>query len=143
MNLAEDPKLVLFQMRHQAERTVTEVTAASKKIESFLNDFKNIKETTLFEINNLLIVVRYVNNDAPYTIVGLKVVAAPWTNNKPDQNIDCKIKIKIEFIFNKINYDHKWESSVYSIVGTRALLAFSNEQDFEKNLIVESLDKFD
>ena len=143
MNLSENQALILFQMEQVARVTVNGVKTTHQKNEERINDFKKIKETTLFEIKNLSIVARYVNNDAPYTIVGLKVLATPWTNGKKDQDIDCKIKIKIEFIFSKINYDHKWESSVYSISGTRSLLAFSNEHGFEKNLIIESLSKFD
>lgn len=142
MNLSDNPQLILFQMQQMARVTTNGVRASHQKNEQCINDFKNEKEVVLFFVDSLTIKARYDKNDAPYTIVALKISAATWTNGKNDETIDCKVKLKLELFFNTVNQKNIWESSLFSIELIPESLTLCNKLMPEKNLNIDSVAKF-
>lgn len=142
MNLSKAPSLILFEMRQKARVTANEVQSTHQKNQQRIDDFKNGKEVVLFFADSLEIKARYDKNDAPYTIIALKISAAPWTNGKNSETIDCKVKLKLELIFNTVKPENIWESSLFSIELIPNSLTLINKLQPDKNLTINSVLKF-
>jgi hypothetical protein len=142
MNLLDKPSLTLFHMQQIARVTANEVRTTNQRNEQKINDFKHVKEVVLFFVDSLVIKAKYEKNDAPYSIVALKISAAPWTNEKNDKTIDCKIKLKLELIFDTVKSENVWESSLFSIELIPESFTLSNKLLPEKNLLISSAIKF-
>ena len=142
MNLSKNPSLILFQMQQMARVTMNGVQTSNQKNKEHIEAFKNEKSVLLFYIDSLSIRARFENNNAPYTIIALKISAAPWSNGKNDETIDCKIKLKLELIFNTVSPVNTWESSLFSIDLIPDSFTLSNKEMPEKSLTLESASKF-
>jgi|GEM_PF-6151211 hypothetical protein len=142
-NPVENPGLVLLNLQKKASATMEIVNKneSEEKTHLALADFIDEPTVVLFQVDSLSIKVYFPHNEAPFTVTGLKITAGAWSNLKKSA-IDCKILLRLELIFDTVLKDLVWKSSLYSIEVLKESLIISNGENTEKDLRIESLEKF-